>query len=157
MRALKLLLAFVLVIISDADNWRDCGGENATVHWEKVEIPDPLRIKDLKLGGKWTIDEEIPVGSYSQIDIYRIVRVFFVPLFIKIACNNNIGSCPYDICRKASHDNFCSFQENTANTTCGCPMTPKTVEGYNYLVKIPELKLNALQTLLFNVIIQLSN
>lgn len=156
MRALKLLLVFVLVIISDALNWRDCGGENATVHWEKVEIPDPIRIKDLKLGGKWTIDEEIPVGSYSQIDIWRIVRVFFVPLFIKIACNNNnMGSCSYDICRKASYDNFCLFQENTANTTCGCPMKPKTVEGYNYQVKITEIKLTALQTLLFNVIIQL--
>jgi len=139
------------VLAIDALKWKDCGASNATVHWLDLQISDPIRIKDMRVDAKWVIDKEILPGAYSKLDIWRITRAILVPVHIRIPCVSNFGSCSYDICRKADNDNFCMFQETVAKSTCGCPMTPKTVEGHNYKAKIPDV--SSFQSMFVNVII----
>lgn len=154
------LLTFVTIVLtkdtSEVQNkvktllWSDCGGTNATVRWEDVQIHEPMRLKNLLVGAKYRILEEVKPGSTSKIEIWRLMKVLFVPVQIKIPCTHKFGSCEFDICKVVDKDNFCRFQR-LHNTTCGCPMSPKLVEGYNYQVKVPEQKLSTIQSLFAEV------
>ena len=129
--------------------WKDCGGINATVRFEDVRIPEPMRIKNLLVGGQYRISEEVKPGSYSKIEVWRIMKVLFVPVHVKIPCTHKLGSCQYDLCEVSDIDNFCIFQRQHTDN-CGCPMSPKLVEGYNFKVRIPD-KISTFQTLFAEV------
>lgn len=131
--------------------WSDCGGSNASIHWQDIQILEPAKLKNLTIGAKYEIVREVPPGSFSRVEVWRMMKLLFVPIHYKLPCNQKFGSCDYDVCRVMDADNFCTFQRQHTGT-CGCPMTPKVVEGYNFRVKVPERKVGVFQSLFAEVI-----
>ena len=132
-------------------HWWDCGGPNATVRWEDFQAENPIRIETLEIGAKYRILEEVKPGSYSRVEVWRVINLIIAPVYVKIPCIGKFGSCNYDICRIMDKDNFCSFQRQN-NAGCGCPMAPKVVEGYQYKARIPKTKFSTFSQLYANVI-----
>ena len=131
--------------------WSDCGGANASIHWQDIQVQQPAKLKNLTIGAKYVISKEVPPGSFSKVEVWRMMKLLFVPIHYKLPCNQKFGSCDYDVCRVMDVDNFCTFQRQYAGS-CGCPMTPKVVEGYNFRVTIPERKIGVFQSLFAEVI-----
>ncbi|CAG2163367.1 unnamed protein product [Oppiella nova] len=118
--------------------WSDCGGTNASVRWEDVRIQEPMRLRNLTIGASYTILNEVKAGSTSKVEVWRLMKMLFMPIQVKIPCANKFGSCDYDICRVADYDNFCTFSKTFGNGSCGCPMSPKKVVGYHFRVRVQE-------------------
>lgn len=136
--------------------WSDCGTDNATVRWEDFQVIDPIRMEKLALGARYRILEEVQTGSYSKVEVWRVLNLFILPVYVKIPCIGKFGSCNYDICRVWDRDNFCNFQR-VNNASCGCPMKPGVVEGYDFKARIPEKKITTYQSMFARVSTQSIN
>jgi hypothetical protein len=121
--------------------WWDCGTTDAKVHFYDAKFSNPFPITGvMSFGGKFKIDEEMPRGTYTRIDLWRKVNLLLGTINVKVPCAGWLGSCPYDLCDFSlkSDNYYCDFLTTRANATCDCPYPAQMVEGYDYKVKLPD-------------------
>jgi len=150
MYTFKLLLTLVSVLAIDALKWKDCGGSNAIVHPQNIQLSEPITIRNFTVGGRVVIDKELLPGTRSRIEIWRILKPLFIPILIKIPCQL-IGLCEYDMCRETD-DNLCKFRQTYSNSTCGCPIAPQTIEGYNFRPDVPNITLPSAANVIISIL-----
>ena len=136
------LASFALASVkpSSALKWSDCGPENATVRFEKMEL-DPY---PLSFGQKVTLATVIRVmdtipGGFSQLEISRVFSAFGFEVPISLPCIDGYGACTSDLDYTLRDSEMICGLLVSANHTCGLPLHKGQVETEKYQLDVPPL------------------
>ncbi|RWS22452.1 hypothetical protein B4U80_13555 [Leptotrombidium deliense] len=117
----RVILCFICISFAYAVKWKDCGGNRSLVHFHTLSInPEKVRFGDkVTASTGLTVDRNIIGETLSNLQIWRIFRIFGYDVTLKIGCYYGYGSC----LRKLSevvHDNkvMCGWYETAMNGTC---------------------------------------
>lgn len=87
------------------------------------------------------VNEPLPQGSISVMEIWRSIRVFGVPINIRIGCHDGYGACTRDLCTVIeSSAMMCNwFRGARSDGSCTCPMALGVYSNPSYEVTVPRL------------------
>lgn len=118
--------------------YEDCGAEDAIVRFYDVNIqPSPLVFAEKAAVAAKVRIKDIVSGGVSNIEMFRLIRLFGVTIPVKIPCA--WGTCSRELCRDLDFGTLpCQWLSN-ANVTCGCPLLPATIKSNDSQITLPSL------------------